>query len=77
MNYIIVTNTYKRPVDLVARSRHALLSQKIEPQKVFFEKYNLKLSLSDDITSNELFTRIFTDKKSVSAAGNSSIIPAR
>lgn len=76
MNYIIVTNTYKRPVDLVARSIRASLLQKIKPFKVYLiDQNDPELLLPDDIISSELFHRVPSDKKSVSAARNSLIIP--
>lgn len=76
MNYIIVTNTFNRPIELVARSIRASLSQKIKPQKVFLiDQNNLELKLPEDILLNELFIRINTEKKSVSAARNSLTIP--
>lgn len=76
MNYIIVTNTYKRSLDLVVRSLRASLNQKIEPQKVFLIDQNQpELILPPDILSNKLFVKINTDKKSVSSARNSLNIP--
>lgn len=76
MNYIIVTNTYKRSIELVVRSIRASLLQKIKPVNVFLIDQNKpELDLPDDITSNELFIRITTDKTSVSAARNSITIP--
>lgn len=76
MNYIIVTNTYKRPIELVIRSISASLTQKITPKKVILiDQNNPELKLPEYISSNELFLRINTDKKSVSAARNSLTIP--
>lgn len=76
MNYIIVTNTFNRPIELVTRSIRASLSQKIKPQKVFLiDQNNPELKLPEDILLNELFIRINTEKKSVSAARNSLTIP--
>lgn len=76
MNYIIVTNTYKRSLDLVVRSLRASLQQKIKPVKVFLIDQNThELNLPDDLVSNEHFLRITTNKKSVSAARNSFVIP--
>jgi GT2 family glycosyltransferase len=76
MNYIIVTNTYKRPADLVLRSLRASISQRIKPYKVFLIDQNQsELVLPDDITSNEKFVRVKTDKTSVSAARNSLTVP--
>jgi hypothetical protein len=76
MNYIIITNTFKRSIQLIARSIRASLSQKIKPQKVFLiDQNNPGISLPDDIVSNELFTSINSDKTSVSAARNSLTIP--
>ena len=76
MNYIIVTNTYKRSADLVARSLRASINQKIKPRNVFLiDQNNPQLSLPDDITSNKLFTRILSAERSVSAARNSFTIP--
>jgi GT2 family glycosyltransferase len=76
MNYIIVTNTCDRPVELVVRSIRASLSQKIKPQNVYLIDQNKpELVLPNDIISNKLFIRINTNKKSVSAARNSLPIP--
>jgi len=78
MNYIIVTNTYKRSIELVVRSIRASLSQKIKPVNVFLIDQNKpELYLPDYITSNEIFVRITTDKTSVSAARNSLTIPEK
>ncbi len=76
MNYIIITNTYKRPIELVTRSIRASLLQKIKPYNVFLiDQNDPGLLLPDDITSNKLFHRVPSDKKSVSAARNSLTIP--
>lgn len=76
MNYIIVTNTYKRSADFVVRSLRASLSQKIKPVQVFLIDQNQsELDLPDVITSDEKFVRVKTDKTSVSAARNSLVIP--
>lgn len=76
MNYIIVTNTYHRPVSLVERSLNASLSQAIAPLKVILIDQNeTKLSLSEEILNNPVFERQVTGYNSVSAARNSLIIP--
>jgi GT2 family glycosyltransferase len=76
LNYIIVTNTYNRPLHLVERSLRASLNQKIPPHKVILIDQNSKeLELPEDILNNPLFTKSRTDKKSVSAARNTLVIP--
>lgn len=76
MNYIIVTNSYNRSDELVARSLRASLNQKPEPQKVYLIDQNkTQLLLPDEITGHKLFKRIRTNKRSVSAARNSLHIP--
>ena len=47
MEYIILTNTFRRSIDLVERSLKSSLNQKIEPRKVILIDQNdppLKLS---------------------------------
>ena len=76
INYIIVTNTIKRPLFLVERSLRGSLGQKIRPQKVILIDQNTPpIALPVDITSNPLFERQTAEFKSVSAARNSLIIP--
>ncbi|SVC18634.1 uncharacterized protein METZ01_LOCUS271488, partial [marine metagenome] len=40
MDYIILTNSFRRPIDLVERSLKSSLNQKIEPQKVILIDQN-------------------------------------
>ena len=76
MNYIIVTNTYNRPFELVTRSLKASLQQKIEPIAVFLIDQNeKKLELPEYISKNKIFHHLKTDKRSVSSARNSLEIP--
>jgi len=76
MNYIIVTNTYKRSTDLVGRSLTASLNQKVKPLKVILIDQNEEpLKLSKEIESNSIFERQQTKFNSVSAARNSLNIP--
>jgi len=76
LNYIIVTNTYHRPTNLVERCVRASLNQKIKPQKVILINQNeVPIKLSEDISSNPLFEIQTTDTRSVSSARNSLKIP--
>lgn len=76
LNFIIVTNTYSRPTELVLRNLRASLNQKIAPQKIILIDQNAKgLNLPEDILANQLIVRTGTNKKSVSAARNTLDIP--
>ena len=76
LNYIIVTNTYHRPTNLVERCVRASLNQKIKPQKVILIDQNeVPIKLSKDISSNPLFEIQTTNTRSVSSARNSLKIP--
>jgi GT2 family glycosyltransferase len=76
LNYIIVTNTYHRPTNLVERCVRASLNQKIKPQKVILINQNeVPIKLSEDISSNPLFEIQITNTRSVSSARNSLKIP--
>jgi len=75
-NYIIVVNTYKRPLELVLRNLRASLNQKIPPQKIILiDQNNEVLNLPEEILTNHLIVRTKTNKKSVSAARNTLVIP--
>lgn len=72
MKYIIVTNTFNRPTNLVERSLRASLAQKIQPIKVILIDQNiLPIELSKDITTNPLFQIQKVNSTSVSTARNS------
>jgi hypothetical protein len=76
LNYIIVTNTYQRPADLVERSLRASLNQKIKPLRVILIDQNENnLILSDDIIHNPVFERQPANFKAVSSARNSLKVP--
>ncbi len=76
MKYIIATNTIYRSSELASRSLSASLNQKIPPIKVILIDQNKsELPLPKDITGNPLFMRQKSEKKSVSAARNTLIIP--
>lgn len=76
MNYIIVTNTYKRPAELVERSIRASLGQRIPPVKVILIDQNEDpVNLPSEIIQNPIFERQKVEKKSVSAARNLLKIP--
>ena len=78
MNYIIVINTYERPVKLVQRCLNASLNQKIPPQKIIVIDQNTEsLQLNSELISNSLLERTKTNKKSVSAARNTLIVPEK
>lgn len=76
INYIIVTNSYKRPLELVERSLKASLNQVIKPSRVILIDQNTPpIELSETILNNPLFERQNSLFTSVSAARNSLIIP--
>ncbi len=76
LNYIIVVNTYNRASELVLRNLSASLNQKISPQKIILIDQNIdSLILPADILANPLVIITRTDKKSVSAARNTLVIP--
>jgi GT2 family glycosyltransferase len=76
VNYIIVTNTFKRSPELVSKSLRSSLAQKIPPVKVILiDQNNEELSLPDDILNNPLFLRQRVTKHSVSEARNMLQIP--
>jgi GT2 family glycosyltransferase len=76
LNYIIVTNTYKRSIDLVTRCIRASLKQKVVPRKVILLDQNIPpINLPPDIAENKLFQKQEIKYHSVSAARNSLIIP--
>jgi len=75
-NYIIVVNTYNRPIELVQRCLQACLIQKIPPQKInLIDQNDEELNLPVEILTNHLIIRTRTNKKSVSAARNTITIP--
>lgn len=77
MNYIIVTNTYKRSAHLVEKSLRASLNQKIKPQRIILINQNSgNFEFDSDIISNPLIAIEKTKHKSVSAARNTLQIPA-
>jgi GT2 family glycosyltransferase len=76
MNFITVINTFDRPAELVLRSIYATLNQKIHPLKIVLIEQNSEgLNLPEDILTNPLIIRTRTNKKSVSAARNTVVIP--
>jgi len=76
LNYIIVVNTYIRPLELVLRNLSASLNQKIHPLKIVLIDQNIEaLNLPEDLSTNHLIIRTRTNKKSVSAARNTLVIP--
>lgn len=76
MNYIVVTNTFNRSVELVTRSLKSSLNQKIKPRRVILIDQNSPcLKLPDEVMLNPLFEIQKVDFQSVSAARNSLSIP--
>jgi len=60
----------------VERSLRASLKQKIPPQKIILIDQNIEgLNLPEDISANQLIVRTRTNKKAVSAARNTLVIP--
>jgi len=77
LQYIIVVNTFNRAIELVQRCLRASLNQKIPPQKIILIDQNVEsLNLPEDLSTNPLIVRTRTNKKSVSAARNTLVIPA-
>ena len=68
----VVTNTYNRPLDLVARSLRSSLNQsEYIKQIILIDQNNPPLQLPSDITSHTKFRRILSESNCVSAARNS------
>ncbi len=71
-----MVNTYNRPTELVDRCLKAAIDQKIPPQKIILIDQNAEeLSLSEEISTTTLLIRTKTNKKAVSAARNTLVIP--
>jgi hypothetical protein len=76
MDYIILTNTFQRPPELVERSIKSSLNQKIKPQKVILIDQNEPpLQLSQELIKNSLFEIQYVNTASVSIARNSARKP--
>jgi len=76
MNFITVINTYNRPAELVLRCLNASLNQKVPSQKIILIDQNIEaLNLPEGLSTNPLIIRTRTNKKSVSAARNTLVIP--
>jgi GT2 family glycosyltransferase len=76
MKYIIVTNTFKRSLNLVERSIKASLKQKLIPLKVILIDQNEEpLQLDEEIKKNPLFLHEMVNTTCVSVARNSLKIP--
>ena len=72
LNFIIVTNSFRRDIALVERNLKHSLSQKPSPQKVIFIDQNeKKLELPSEISQSLLLQHLHIPKQSVSAARNS------
>ena len=77
MNFIIVTNSYKRELNLVERSLRSSLTQDPSPSEVIFIDQNTpELQLSRDILDHPLFSKVTFISSVVSKARNSLKIPA-
>lgn len=71
-NISVVTNTYNRPLDLVARSlRSSLKQSEYLTELILIDQNNPPLQLPSDITSHPKFRRILSESNCVSAARNS------
>lgn len=76
LRYIVVINTYNRPTKLVERCLKAVIDQKILPQKIFLiDQNSAELNLSEEISATALLIKTRTNKKAVSAARNTIVIP--
>ena len=77
MEYIILTNTFRRSIDLVERSLKSSLNQKIEPRKVILiDQNDPPLKLSKELKENPLLEIQYVNTKSVSIARNLAKKPA-
>jgi len=77
MDYIILTNTFRRSIDLVERSLKSSLNQKIEPRKVILiDQNDPPLKLSKELKENPLLEIQYVNTKSVSIARNLAKKPA-
>jgi len=77
MDYIILTNTFRRSIDLVERSLKSSLNQKIEPQKVILiDQNDPPLELSKELKGNPLLEVQYVNTASVSKARNLARKPA-
>ena len=77
MDYIILTNTFRRSIDLVERSLKSSLNQKIEPQKVILiDQNDPPLKLSKELKGNQLLEVQYVNTASVSKARNLAKKPA-
>ena len=77
MEYIILTNTFRRSIDLVERSLKSSLNQKIEPRKVILiDQNDPPLKLSKELKGNPLLEVQHVNTESVSIARNLAKKPA-
>ena len=77
MDYIILTNTFKRSLDLVERSLKSSLNQKIEPKKVvLIDQNDPPMQFSKDLKENPLLEFQYVNTASVSKARNLAKKPA-
>jgi len=72
ISYVIVINTFKRPMFLVERTLRSILRQDILPEKVILidQNHDELSELADDLKNNLIFERITCNKMSVSKARN-------
>jgi len=72
ISYVIVINTFQRPILLVERALRSILRQDILPEKVILLDQNNDgpLDLADDLKCNPIFEKIVCNKISVSKARN-------
>ena len=76
MDYIIITNTFERSLELVERSLKSSLNQKIKPQKVILiDQNDQSLKLSRELRENPLLEIQHIKTGSVSIARNSAQKP--
>jgi len=76
LNYIIVVNTFNRQTELVARCLRAALNQKIPPKKILLIDQNSEqIVLPEEVTDKSLLSIAKTNKKAVSAARNTIVVP--
>jgi len=72
ISYVIVINTFQRPMFLIERTLRSILRQDILPEKVILINQNKDelLDLADDLKNNPIFEKITCNKMSVSKARN-------
>lgn len=76
LEYVVVINTFRRPISLVEKALRSVIVQKTPPQKVILIDQNASpLELPPDLIKNPLLQISRTTQSSVSGARNSLDLP--